>query len=142
MYKEDLPYLLIFLGSIPFIFLSFLKLFNYQEFFQIEINFILSIYSLSIISFICGSHWGIFLLNSNLGINLFLLSNFLTILSFIGFLLLEERNYFFLQILILIILLLIDVYIFRKKITQKKYVNTRILVTFLVSSFLVIPIII
>ena len=142
MYKEDLPYLLIFLGSIPFIFFSFLKLFNYQEFFQIEINFILSIYSLSIISFICGSHWGIFLSNSNLGINLFLLSNFLTILSFIGFLILEERNYFFLQILILIILLLIDVYIFRKKITQKKYVNTRILVTFLVSSFLVIPIII
>ena len=142
MYKEDLPYILIFLGSIPFIFLSFLKLFNYQEFFQIEINFILSIYSLSIISFICGSHWGIFLSNSNLGINLFLLSNFLTILSFIGLLLLEERNYFFLQILILIILLLIDVYIFRKKITQKKYVNTRILVTFLVSSFLVIPIII
>lgn len=142
MYKEDLPYLLIFLGSIPFIFFSFLKLFNYQEFFQIEINFILSIYSLSIISFICGSHWGIFLSNSNLGFNLFLLSNFLTILSFIGFLLLEERNYFFLQILILIILLLIDVYIFKKKITQKKYVNTRILVTFLVSSFLVIPIII
>lgn len=142
MYKEDLPYILIFLGSIPFIFFSFLKLFNYQEFFQIEINFILSIYSLSIISFICGSHWGIFLSNRNLGINLFLLSNFLTILSFIGFLLLEERNYFFLQILILIILLLIDVYIFRKKITQKKYVNTRILVTFLVSSFLVIPIII
>ena len=142
MYKKDLPYILIFLGSIPFIFFSLLKLFNYQEFFQIEINFILSIYSLSIISFICGSHWGIFLSNSNLGINLFLLSNFLTILSFIGFLLLEERNYFFLQILILIILLLIDVYIFRKKITQKKYVNTRILVTFLVSSFLVIPIII
>lgn len=142
MYKEDLPYILIFLGSIPFIFFSFLKLFNYQEFFQIEINLILSIYSLSIISFICGSHWGIFLSNSNLGINLFLLSNFLTILSFIGFLILEERNYFFLQILILIILLLIDVYIFRKKITQKKYVNTRILVTFLVSNFLVIPIII
>lgn len=142
MYKKDLPYILIFLGSIPFIFFSFLKLFKYQEFFQIEINFILSIYSLSIISFICGSHWGIFLSNSNLGINLFLLSNFLTILSFIGFLLLEERGYFFLQILILIILLLIDVYIFRKKITQKKYVNTRILVTFLVSSFLVIPIII
>jgi len=142
MYKKDLPYILIFLGSIPFIFFSFLKLFKYQEFFQIEINLILSIYSLSIISFICGSHWGIFLSNSNLGINLFLLSNFLTILSFIGFLLLEERGYFFLQILILIILLLIDVYIFRKKITQKKYVNTRILVTFLVSSFLVIPIII
>ena len=80
MYKEDLPYILIILGSVPFIFFSFLKLFNYQEFFQIEINFILSIYSLSIISFICGSHWGIFLSNSNLRINLFLLSNFLTIL--------------------------------------------------------------
>jgi len=142
MYKEDLPYILIFLGSIPFIFFSFLKLFNYQEFFQIEINFILSIYSLSIISFICGSHWGIILSNSNLGINLFLLSNFITILSFIGILFLEERNYFLLQILILIILLLIDIYIFKKKITQKKYVNTRILITFIVSSFLVIPIII
>jgi len=37
MYKEDLPYILIILGSVPFIFFSFLKLFNYQEFFQIEI---------------------------------------------------------------------------------------------------------
>ena len=92
MYKEDLPYILIILGSVPFIFFSFLKLFNYQEFFQIEINFILSIYSLSIISFICGSHWGIFLSNSNLRINLFLLSNFLTILSFFfGILLLKKR---------------------------------------------------
>ena len=142
MYKEDLPYILIILGSVPFIFFSFLKLFNYQEFFQIEINFILSIYSLSIISFICGSHWGIFLSNSNLRINLFLLSNFLTILSFFGILLLQEKNYFLLQILILIILLFIDIYIYRKEITQKKYVNTRILITSLVSVFLVIPIII
>ena len=142
MNKKNLPYILIFLGSIPFVFFSFLRIISLEEFFYLDINYILSIYSLSIISFICGSHWGLFLTNNTLKINLFFLSNFFTILSFFGILFLKVNYFFLLQILILIILLLIDFYIYRQNITQIKYIYSRMLITILVVICLIIPVII
>jgi hypothetical protein len=142
MNKKNLPYILIFLGSIPFVFFSFLRIISLEEFFYLDINYILSIYSLSIISFICGSHWGLFLANDTLKINLFFLSNFLTISSFFGILFLNMNYFFLLQILILIILLLIDFYIYRQNITQIKYIYSRMLITILVVICLIIPVII
>lgn len=142
MNKKNLPYILIFLGSIPFVFFSFLSIISLEEFFYIDINYILSIYSLSIISFICGSHWGLFLKNNTLKINLFFLSNFLTILSFFGILFLKVNYFFLLQILILIILLLTDFYIYRQNVTQLKYIYSRMIITILVVICLIIPVII
>lgn len=142
MNKKNLPYILIFIGSIPFVFFSFLRIISLEEFFYLDINYILSIYSLSIISFICGSHWGLFLTNNTLKINLFFLSNFLTISSFFGILFLKINYFFLLQILILIILLLIDFYIYRQNITQKKYIYSRTFITILVVACLIIPVII
>ena len=142
MNKKNLPYILIFLGSIPFVFFSFLRIISLEEFFYLDINYILSIYSLSIISFICGSHWGLFLTNNTLKINLFFLSNFLTILSFFGILFLKVNYFFLLQILILIILLLIDFYIYRQNITQLKYIYSRVIITILVVLCLIIAVII
>ena len=142
MNKKNLPYILIFLGSIPFVFFSFLRIISLEEFFYLDINYILSIYSLSIISFICGSHWGLFLTNNTLKINLFFLSNFLTILSFFGILFLKMNYFFSLQILILIILLLIDFYIYRQNITQLKYIYSRMIITILVVICLITPVII
>ena len=142
MNKKNLPYIFIFLGSIPFAFFSFLRIISLEEFFYLNINYILSIYSLSIISFICGSHWGLFLANDTLKINLFFLSNFLTISSFFGILFLNMNYFFLLQILILIILLLIDFYIYRQNITQIKYIYSRMLITILVVICLIIPVII
>ena len=142
MNKKNLPYILIFLGSIPFVFFSFLRIISLEEFFYFDINYILSIYSLSIISFICGSHWGLFLTNNSLKINLFFLSNLLTISSFFGILFLKMNYFFLLQILILIILLLIDFYIYRQNITQLKYIYSRVIITILVVLCLIIPVII
>ena len=142
MNKKNLPYILIFLGSIPFVFFSFLRIISLEEFFYFDINYILSIYSLLIISFICGSHWGLFLTNNTLKINLFFLSNLLTISSFFGILFLKMNYFFLLQILILIILLLIDFYIYRQNITQLKYIYSRMLITILVVICLIIPVII
>ena len=142
MNKKNLPYILIFLGSIPFVFFSFLRIISLEEFFYLDINYILSIYSLSIISFICGSHWGLFLTNNTLKINLFFLSNLLTISSFFGILFLKMNYFFLLQILILIILLLIDFYIYRQNITQLKYIYSRVIITILVVLCLIIPVII
>ena len=142
MNKKNLPYILIFLGSIPFVFFSFLRIISLEEFFYLDVNYILSIYSLSIISFICGSHWGLFLTNNSLKINLFFLSNLLTISSFFGILFLKMNYFFLLQILILIILLLIDFYIYRQNITQLKYIYSRVIITILVVLCLIIPVII
>ena len=142
MNKKNLPYILIFLGSIPFVFFSFLRIMSLEEFFYLDINYILSIYSLSIISFICGSHWGLFLTNNSLKINLFFLSNLLTISSFFGILFLKMNYFFLLQILIFIILLLIDFHIYRQNITQLKYIYSRVIITILVVLCLIIPVII
>ena len=142
MNKKNLPYILIFLGSIPFVFFSFLRIISLEEFFYFDINYILSIYSLSIISFICGSHWGLFLTKNSLKINLFFLSNLLTISSFLGILFLKMNYFFLLQILIFIILLLIDFYIYRQNITQLKYIYSRVIITILVVLCLIIPVII
>lgn len=142
MNKKNLPYILIFLGSIPFVFFSFLRIISLEEFFYFDINYILSIYSLSIISFICGSHWGLFLTNNTLKINLFFLSNLLTISSFFGILFLKMNYFFLLQILIFIILLLIDFHIYRQNITQLKYIYSRVIITILVVLCLIIPVII
>tara|TARA_Y100001936_G_scaffold245135_1_gene286625 strand:- start:3788 stop:4216 length:429 start_codon:yes stop_codon:yes gene_type:complete len=142
MNKKNLAYILISLGSIPFIFFAFLRILSFEKFFNLDINYILAIYSLSIISFICGSHWGIFLTNNNLKVNLFFLSNFLTISSFFGILFLITNYFFLLQILILIALLLIDYYTYKQNITQKKYFYFRVLITTLVVVCLIIPVII
>ena len=142
MNKKNLPYILIFLGSIPFVFFSFLRIISLEEFFYLDVDYILSIYSLSIISFICGSHWGLFLTNNTLRINLFFLSNLLTISSFFGILFLKMNYFFLLQILIFIILLLIDFHIYRQNITQLKYIYSRVIITILVVLCLIIPVII
>lgn len=142
MNKKNLPYILIFLGSIPFVFFSFLRIISLEEFLYLDIDYILSIYSLSIISFICGSHWGLFLTNNTLKINLFFLSNLLTISSFFGILFLKMNYFFLLQILIFIILLLIDFHIYRQNITQLKYIYSRVIITILVVLCLIIPVII
>ena len=93
MNKKNFTHILISLGSIPFIFFGFLKILSYEKFFHLDVNYIIAIYSLSIISFICGSHWGIFLTNNTLKINLFFLSNFLTISSFVGILFLIIKDF-------------------------------------------------
>ena len=142
MNKNNLPYILIYLGSIPFVFFSFLRIVSLEDFFYLDINYILSIYSLSIISFICGSHWGIFLTNNTLKINLFIFSNLLTILSFSGILFLKIDYFFLLQVLILVALLVIDLYIYRQNITLKKYINSRIFITIIVVGCLIILVII
>ena len=142
MNKNNLPYILIYLGSIPFVFFSFLRIVSLEDFFYLDINYILSIYSLSIISFICGSHWGIFLTNNTLKINLFIFSNLLTILSFSGILFLKIDYFFLLQVLILVALLVIDLYIYRQNITLKKYINSRIFITIIVVGCLITLVII
>ena len=142
MIKLNLSNALIALGSIPFVLLSILGLNSLDSFLGYNLEYLASLYTLIITCFICGTHWGIYLNNQKIKINLFFLSNFLTISSFFGILFLKINYFFLLQILILVILLLIDFYIYRQNITQLKYIYSRTLITTLVVICLIIPVII
>ena len=132
MYKKNLPQILISFGSLPFILLSVLNLLSYEKFLSIDLDYIFSIYSLSIVCFISGSHWGLFLSNRNLRINLFFLSNIITLLCFFGILFLKINYFLYLQIINFFILLLVDYYIYKKNIVLKEYLKFRFIISFFV----------
>mgnify|MGYP001208460782 FL=1 len=132
MYKKNLPQILISLGSLPFILLSVLNLLSYEKFLSIDLDYIFSIYSLSIVCFISGSHWGLFLSNRNLRINLFFLSNIITLLCFFGILFLKINYFLYLQIINFFVLLLVDYYIYKKNIVLKEYLKFRFIISFFV----------
>ena len=132
MYKKNLPQILIYRGSLPFILLSVLNLLSYEKFLSIDLDYIFSIYSLSIVCFISGSHWGLFLSNRNLRINLFFLSNIITLLCFFGILFLKINYFLYLQIINFFVLLLVDYYIYKKNIVLKEYLKFRFIISFFV----------
>ena len=92
MFKINTSNILILMGSIPFIFFMALSFFSLDNFFNYSINYLASIYSIIIISFISGTHWGIFL-NNKIPINLFASSNIVTITVYFSFLTLD--NFYF-----------------------------------------------
>jgi len=73
MIKLNLSNALIALGSIPFVFLSILGLNSLDSFLGYNLEYLASLYTLIITCFICGTHWGIYLNNQKIKINLFFL---------------------------------------------------------------------
>ena len=138
MIKLYLSNVLIFLGSIPFIFLSILGLNSLDSFLGYNLEYLASIYSLIISCFICGSHWGIYLNNQKIKINLFVISNILTLILFFSFLVMPNSKFILLAAFIFSILLLIDIYIFKNDVTDFNYIRSRFFITTLVIVSLVI----
>jgi len=138
MIKLYLSNVLIFLGSIPFIFLSILGLNSLDSFLGYNLEYLASIYSLIISCFICGSHWGIYLNNQKIKINLFVISNILTLILFFSFLVMPNSIFILLAAFIFSILLLIDIYIFKNDVTDFNYIRSRFFITTLVIVALVI----
>jgi hypothetical protein len=107
MFKINTSNILILMGSIPFIFFMALSFFSLDNFFNYSINYLASIYSIIIISFISGTHWGIFL-NNKIPINLFASSNIVTITVYFSFLTLDNFYFTLISIISFIFLLLFD----------------------------------
>ena len=106
MIKLYLSNVLIFLGSIPFIFLSILGLNSLDSFLGYNLEYLASLYSLIISCFICGSHWGIYLNNQKIKINLFVISNILTLILFFSFYI---RSRFFITTLVIVALVILAI---------------------------------
>jgi hypothetical protein len=131
MFKINTSNILILMGSIPFIFLMVLSLFSLDNFFNYSINYLVSIYSIIIISFISGTHWGIFL-NNKIPINLFVASNIITIAVYFSFLILNNFYFILISIISFISLLLFDFYIYKQAITLIDYFAIRFFVSMIV----------
>lgn len=72
--RKRLIYLLTYSGGIPFIIYAIHSIFDYPKNYEQIISNSIDIYSLLIISFISGSHWGQSLNNDN-KVNVLILSN-------------------------------------------------------------------
>ena len=120
--------LLICAGAIPFILLNALVAYNI-EFNYFEPKAALKSYALAIGSFVCGSHWGIYIVRKS-PINLLVTSNICTLIFWGVFINLENYELFF--SVIFVILLLVDFLLYKSNIISNNYFNFRAIITLIV----------
>ena len=120
--------LLIFAGVIPFIVLTAITAYD-VEYPYFESKVALKSYALAIGSFVCGSHWGIYLIKSS-PINLLITSNICTLTLWVAFLYLENYGLFF--SIIFSLLLLIDFFLYKSSIISIGYFGKRKIITLIV----------
>ena len=120
--------LLICAGVIPFILLTAIAAYD-VEFTYFEPKVALKSYAFAIGSFVCGSHWGIYLIKSS-SINLLITSNICTLALWVVFLYLKNYELFF--SIIFSLLLLIDFLLYKSSIISSNYFSIRIIITLIV----------
>lgn len=132
--------LLAYLGSLPFVISALLMHFGTQHIAVLgDVTFIASSYALVIVVFMSGIHWGNYLSDKNSNtINLLLISNVITVLSWLVFLTITSPYVFLFYALAFCILLIIDMKLFKQEVLTKKYFITRCFVTFIVVTSLII----
>ena len=120
--------LLICAGVIPFILLTASAAYD-VEFTYFEPKVALKSYAFAIGSFVCGSHWGMYLIKSS-SINLLITSNICTLALWVVFLYLKNYELFF--SIIFSLLLLIDFLLYKSSIISINYFSIRIIITLIV----------
>lgn len=126
------------LGALPFLGSVILLLLDYDSLTYIgDISYAANTYGLLIVTFMSGILWGLYLTRSDLiGINLFIVSNVITVLVWLVFLLGAESISFLFYIIVFLALNGIDLYLFRNQVINSKYFKMRCTVTLLVVSSL------
>jgi hypothetical protein len=133
MNKIQIPVyeVLTYLGLIPFVFLA-LGIAHGQggvlEYF--DLNFFLYSYALAVICFICGSHWSMFLHNSNSFSRIMLIaSNLITLTAWLAISLKDKNATIAVYVVCLIILAVIEAIFLNKNLITRRYFQTRIIAT-------------
>lgn len=134
----NLPYLLAFLGTLPFVFSVFLYLEKIDQFSvfstTLKSEIFLASYSLTIVSFMCGVNWGQYLTYFiKPRINLFILSNIITIACWASYLFSNFSNFLSNLIFCFLSLLLIDRYLKNINYISDRYFQSRRTATIIVS---------
>lgn len=99
---------------------------------------ILSSYGLLIVTFLAGIHWGQTLVKtSTIGDMLYVTSNAVTLVAWLGYLALSPNNYWLLLAILFLLVLTIDLQLFKRHIINSRYFVMRLIATSLVCLSLV-----
>ncbi len=128
--------ILTYLGTIPFLFVSALFGANFYEILHIELESlktIISIYTVAIISFISGSHWGLNINNNNfLSRFIVISSNIFVLIIWFAYLFLLFEVFIFAASVVFVLLLFIDQKLSYIDYYSEKYFQNRLIATIIV----------
>lgn len=134
------PYLT-YAGAIPFIICAICLATDIQKLPVIgSVESILAAYALVISTFLAGAHWGQHLQMDETPwtISLPIISNIITVLLWIGFLILSFKLLLLLFVIAFAVLLMIDYRLFEKDLITVHYFRTRLYVSAIVMASLII----
>ncbi len=134
------PYLT-YAGAIPFIICAICLVTDIQQLPLIgSVESILAAYALVISTFLAGVHWGQHLQMDDTPwtISLPIISNIITVLLWIGFLILSFKLLLLLFVIAFAVLLMIDYRLFEKDLITVHYFRTRLYVSAIVMASLII----
>lgn len=136
-----LPIILAFTGALPIVASSLLLTFGVFNLPWIGSTAeLLRSYSLAIAVFMCGIHWGQYLLDSHArNMNLLMASNVLTVVCWIAYVAASFRAYFVIVIAIFMTLLWIDYRLHQDGRITSRYFRMRLAVTLVVCISLALP---
>ena len=138
--KRIYPYLT-YAGAIPFIICAICLVTDIQQLPLIgSVESILAAYALVISTFLAGAHWGQHLqMDETPGtISLPIISNIITVLLWIGFLILSFKLLLLLFVIAFAVLLMIDYRLFETDFITVHYFRTRLYVSAIVMASLII----
>jgi hypothetical protein len=132
--KIELASILTYAGTIPFILAAFCMYWDFEKLPIIgDVQKIIDLYSLVIVVFIAGSHWGLsFNLFEKQRRYLMIMSNLLTLTVLASYIWLISIPFQLSVIAILLMLLLIDYWLYFKEINSQDYVLMRLIVSIIV----------
>ena len=135
--NKNLNHFLAYLGCLPFIiaaiFFSAKLQFMSATFSATFFENIIKSYGLVIVSFMAGVNWGQYLtFKKKPKLNLFLISNIITLLCWFSFFLISSSGFFLNLIFSFLSLLAIDYHLKKLDLIEVKYFQTRISVTMIV----------
>jgi hypothetical protein len=124
---KNLHHILAYLGTIPFVAAAIFFTFGLDFISPISVENIIKSYILAIISFMAGANWGQYLSAlKKPALNLFIISNVLTLLCWFSFFLLGSPAFLLNAVFIFISLLLIDHHLLKLALIEKNYFKTRV----------------
>jgi hypothetical protein len=131
--NKNLNHFLAYLGCLPFVIAAIFFSAKLQFMPAAFLENIVKSYGLTIISFMSGVNWGQYLtFKQRPKLNLFLISNIITLLCWFSFFLISSSRFFLNLIFSFLSLLAVDYHLKQLDLIEVKYFQTRINVTVIV----------
>lgn len=134
--------ILTYAGTLPFIILTLLSLFGIERIVFLPVDLALFLYAPIILSFIAGIHWGIYMHNKDIKLNLFITSNIVALIAWFALLLPNIFLSIGVYILCFLVLIAVDAHLNKQYYLYKWFYRLRLHATLIVvlclSAYLII----